>query len=156
LGDVTAAAPAIQGVRLSALKQYRDELGGVFHMLRADSPLFEGFGEVYFSLVAPRAVKAWKRHQRMVQNFAVPVGAIRLVLFDDRNDSATRGVLQELEVGEDRYVLVRIPPLVWYGFQGLGPNASLIANCATIPHDPAEVDRLSPEDPAIPYSWSVG
>ena len=43
--------------------------------------------------------------------------------------------------------------MVWYGFQGLATGDSLIANCASLPHDPAEVDRLPEQAATIPYVW---
>jgi len=32
---------------------------------------------------------------------------------------------------------------------------SLVANCATIPHDPGEIDRLDPLSSTIPYDWAL-
>ena len=49
----------IEGVRITPLRQIPDERGTVMHMLRADAPHFEGFGEIYFSWVYPGAIKAW-------------------------------------------------------------------------------------------------
>src|SRR5687767_13047437 len=107
----------IAGVEIHPLRVIADQRGAVMHMLRGDAPHFSGFGEVYFSEVAPRAVKAWKRHQRATQRFAVPVGRMRLVIFDDRAQSATAGTLDVLEIGRpDAYNLVIVPPLLWYGF----------------------------------------
>jgi len=31
----------------------------------------------------------------------------------------------------------------------------VLANCATHPHDPAEMLRLDPHSPEIPYDWSL-
>jgi len=124
-------------------------------MLRADDPHFERFGEIYFSVVYPGVVKGWHLHDRMTLNYAVVTGAIKLVLYDDRADSATRGEIQELFVGESNYVLVRVPPRVWNGFKGIGVTPTIVANCATIPHDPGEITRLDPNDPRIPYDWSL-
>lgn len=123
------------------------------HMMRADSPHFEIFGEVYFSFVKQGIVKAWKRHRQMTQNFAVPVGRIKLVVFDDRADSPTRGVVNELITGADEYCLIRIPAQLWYGFKGLGDDESMMANCATLPHDPLEVDLVEPESFWFSYRW---
>ena len=81
----------IEGVRVVPLKQIPDERGKVMHMLRADDPHFERFGEIYFSTVYAGVVKGWHLHERMTINYAVPVGAIKLVLFDDREGSPTRG-----------------------------------------------------------------
>ena len=143
----------VEGVIVQQLKQIEDERGKVMHMLRADSPFFMGFGEIYFSIINPGAVKAWKRHLKVTQHLAVPVGKIRLVIFDYRKDSPSCGTIDVLETGEDNYCLVKIPPLIWYGFKGMSLGKTLIANCTDMPHDPDEVERLSPSDRQIPYNW---
>jgi len=145
----------IDGVRVAPLRQIPDERGKVMHMLRADDPHFEKFGEIYFSTVYAGVVKGWHLHERMTINYAVPFGSIKLVLFDDRDGSPTRGQLQELFVGESNYALVTVPPHIWNGFKGIGHPYSIVANCATIPHDPAEITRLDPFSPKIPYDWDV-
>lgn len=144
----------IEGVVIQRLKEIKDERGKVMHMLRADSPLFTRFGEIYFSSVNPGTVKAWKRHMEMTQHFAVPVGSIRLVLYDTRKGSPTDGDLEVLDIGEDNYSLVRIPPLVWYGFKGTSTLSALIANCTDITHDPEEVEHMGRTDGRIPYDWN--
>ncbi len=144
----------IDGVKVIPLRQIPDERGAVLHMLRSDDPHFESFGEIYFSLVLPGVVKAWRRHREMVLFYAVPVGSVRLVLYDDRPGSQSLGRVDELLLGEQHYALVRIPALVWSGFKGLGSHAALVANCATIPHRADEVERRDPTDAQIPYDWS--
>ncbi|MCX5782688.1 MAG: dTDP-4-dehydrorhamnose 3,5-epimerase family protein [Elusimicrobia bacterium] len=143
----------IEGVIIEPLKQIVDDRGKVMHMLRADSPSFSKFGEIYFSQVNTGVVKAWKKHKIMTQHFAVPVGEIVLVIFDDRANSKTRGVVQKINTGEDNYCLVRIPPMVWYGFKGISKTPALIANCSDIPHDPSETIKADIADKNIPFSW---
>jgi dTDP-4-dehydrorhamnose 3,5-epimerase len=145
----------IQGVRVIPLRQIPDERGKILHMLRATDPHFEGFGEIYFSVVYPGAIKGWHLHDRMTLNYAVVSGAIKLVLYDDRPDSPTRGEIQELFPGEAQYVLVTIPPGVWNGFKGLGTVPAIVANCATHPHDSEEIHRRDPMNSTIPYDWSL-
>jgi dTDP-4-dehydrorhamnose 3,5-epimerase len=145
----------IEGVAVHPLRRIPDERGTVMHMLRADAPHFERFGEIYFSTVYPGVIKGWHLHRRMTLNYAVVSGRIKLVLYDDRDDSPTRSELMELFVGEDHYVLVTVPPLVWNGFKGVGTAPAIVANCATLPHDPAEIERLDPFSPRIPYRWDV-
>lgn len=145
----------IDGIIVQTLKQIIDERGKVMHMLRNDSPLFTDFGEIYFSIVNPGIVKAWKKHYKMTQNFAVPYGEIRIVFYDDRESSITKGEIEVIEIGEDNYSLVKIPPLIWYGFQGISSNPALIANCTDLPHDPDDVERIPSSDKTIPYSWKV-
>lgn len=124
-------------------------------MLRRDWDVFEGFGEIYFSCVFPGKIKAWHIHKRMTLNYAVPLGEIRFVLYDDRPDSPTRGEVQEMVLGPDNYRLVTVPPMIWNGFKGLGSETSIVANCATIPHDPDEIVRRDPMDSTIPYDWTA-
>lgn len=145
----------IDGVIITPLRRIADERGAVMHMLRRDSPVFQQFGEIYFSTVRPGAVKGWHIHSRMILNYAVPVGTIRFVLYDDRDSSPTRGEVQEIIMGEDNYCLVTVPPGLWSAFAAIGEQTAMVANCASIPHDPAETDRRDPFDRSIPYDWSA-
>ena len=145
----------IDGVIITPLSQFLDERGKVMHMLRCDSEVFQQFGEIYFSCVYPGAIKGWHIHKRMTLNYAVPHGNIKFVLYDDREDSPTRGELQEIFLGSDNYLLITVPPLVWNGFKGIGQEMAIVANCASIPHDPEEIERLDPFDKLIPYDWGI-
>ncbi|MFP3257394.1 MAG: dTDP-4-dehydrorhamnose 3,5-epimerase family protein [Candidatus Nanopusillus acidilobi] len=145
----------IEGVKITPLKIIPDERGAIFHMLRSDDPIFEKFGEIYFSKVYPGVVKGWHLHKKMTLNYAVPVGMIKLVLYDDRNNSSTKGEIMELFIGVENYVLVTIPPNVWNGFKGIGTEPAIVANCATLPHDPNEIIRLDPINNNIPYDWGL-
>lgn len=143
----------ISGVIIQPLRQIEDERGKVMHMLRKDSDLFLGFGEVYFSLIHQGKVKAWKKHLKMTQHFAVPVGKVRIVIYDERKDSPTYKQIQEVELGEGNYSLIRIPPFLWYGILGIAPGSSLVANCANLTHDPQEAENLDSSSEMIPYFW---
>lgn len=121
--------------------------GDVLHALKQQDQGFAGFGEAYFSFVAPGAVKAWKIHKRMTMNVVVPVGSVRFV-FHLQGANAYRVE----DIGIDRYARITVPPGIWFGFQGLGESQNLILNIADITHDPAEVDRLPISE--INYSWS--
>jgi dTDP-4-dehydrorhamnose 3,5-epimerase len=145
----------IEGVKITPLKIIPDERGAIFHMLRSDDPIFEKFGEIYFSKVYPGVVKGWHLHKKMILNYAVPVGMIKLVLYDDRNNSSTKGEIMEIFIGVENYVLVTIPPNVWNGFKGIGTEPAIVANCATLPYDPNEIIRLDPINNNIPYDWGL-
>lgn len=145
----------IEGVQVRPLKQIPDERGKVMHMLRCDAPWFEKFGEIYFSVVYPGVIKGWHMHRRMTLNYAVVSGMIKLVLYDDREGSPTRGELAEIFTGEDNYALITIPPGLWNGLKGMGAKPAIVANCATEPHDPEEIIRLDPFSKEIPYNWEV-
>lgn len=144
---------AIHDVEIHPLRQLPDERGKIMHMLRSDDPWFTGFGEIYFSVIYPGIVKGWHLHQKMTLNYAVVSGTIKLVLYDGRKESPTYGELMELFIGDSNYQLVQVPPGVWNGFKGVGILPAIVANCATIPHDSEEIQRMDPHCSFIPYDW---
>ncbi|WP_040913373.1 cupin domain-containing protein [Leptospira kmetyi] len=145
----------LEGVIATPLKEIFDPKGSVLHMIRADDPEYKGFGECYFSEVNPGAIKAWKLHTKQTQNFTVPSGRIKLVLFDNREHSSTKGRVQEILLGRPgHYQRVKIPPKIWYGFTCVSDEKALIANFTDIPHDPNESQRLPETDPLVPFTWS--
>ena len=145
----------IEGVRVFPLRRIQDERGVVMHMLRVDDPHFESFGEIYFSIVYPEVIKGWHVHARMTLNYAVVDGNIKLVLFDQRPASKTKGELQEIVFGQINYCLVRVPPGVVNGFTAVGGARAIVANCADLPHDSSEITRIDPFTGAIPYDWKL-
>ena len=151
MGDIVTTFPLIEGVQITPLKQICDQRGAVMHMLRGAQ--LSCIQEVYCSLVKSRAIKAWKRHHRMIQHYAVPVGKINLVLFDDRPNSSTHNMIQEIMTGVDCYGLIEIPSMIWYGFMGLDDGDSLIINGASLEHDPDEIDHLDQNTRQVPYMW---
>ena len=146
---------AIYGVIIKSLIKIPDERGCIYHMLRNDDAIFERFGEIYFSLVYPGVVKGWHLHKKMTLNYAVVTGMVKLVLFDDRKNSFTKGNLMEIFTGDENYLLIKIPTGIWNGFKGIGIKPAIVANCATLPHDPGEIVRLDPFSKQIPYDWSL-
>ena len=145
----------IDGVHITPLKQFVDERGSVMHMMRNDDPLFEQFGEIYFSCVHPGAIKAWHLHSEMTLNYACVSGIIKMVLFDGRKGSATQNELMEIYLGEKNYSRVKVPPGVWNGFKGTGTATAIVANCATHPHSKDEISRVDPFENDIPYDWAL-
>jgi len=145
----------IKGVEIKQLRKIPDERGTIMHMLRCDDELFEKFGEIYFSKVYPDVVKGWHIHSEMTLNYAVITGMIKLVLYDEREGSETKGQIQEIFLGEDNYSLVKIPPNIWNGFKGIGNKTAIVANCTTIPHRQDEISRIDPFSNHIPYDWNL-
>ncbi len=145
---------SIQGVQVVPLRRIPDERGTIYHMLRRTDPHFIEFGEIYFTSIYRDVIKGWHRHADMTLNYACVWGRIKLVLYDGREGSPTARMLTEHFLGPDDYSLLVIPPMVWTGFKGMA-EVSLVANCATHPHDPSRTERLDPHSPGIPYDWSV-
>ncbi len=124
--------------------------GNVMHVMREFDAGYTNFGEAYFSEVNSNAIKAWKRHKEMTLNLVVPVGRIRFILFDDREES--NGIFQEVVISKENYCRLTVPPMIWMGFQGLSIGSSMLLNIADIKHNPTEVDRKKTEE--IKFNWS--
>lgn len=145
----------IENVQIVPLKRIPDERGTILHMLKSTDPHFLQFGEIYFTTIYQGVIKGWHRHREMTLNYACIEGRIKLVLFDDRPQSPTKGELMEVFLGSDHYALVIIPPQIWTGFKGMTAPYSIVANCCTHPHDPSRSERMDPFDKSIPYDWDV-
>ena len=121
--------------------------GDVLHAMRKDSPGYNGYGEAYFSIIEPSAIKAWKKHSDMTLNLVVPLGMVRFVFTDGDGDFFIK------EIGEQNFARLTVPPGIWFGFTGLGSGESLILNISNILHDPDEVERRERHE--IPFDWSI-
>ncbi len=128
----------INDVQLTPLRIIRGELGDVYHALTVSASGFSGFGEAYFSSVKQGKIKGWKKHTRMTSNFVVPVGAVRVLIFDDRPYSSTKEAVLEVVLSPDNYARLTVPPGVWFAIQGIAEDLNLLLNIASIPHEPSE------------------
>ena len=144
----------IHNVKIVPLKQINDERGKIMHMLKATDDHFTKFGEIYFSCAWPGTIKAWHIHKKMTLNYVAAFGKIKLVLYDDRQNSKTNGKIQEIFLSNDDHFLVIIPPMIWNGFTSADDNIAVLANCSDIPHDKSENLRMDFNDPKFPYNWS--
>lgn len=143
----------IHDVKITPLKIISDKRGKVMHMLREDSEVFQKFGEIYFSTIFKNIIKAWHLHQEATLNYVCIKGKVKLVLFDDREKSSSKGEYQEIIISPSNYSLITIPPNVWNGFKNLDKDESIIANCLTIPHNEQEMVRKDPFDKSFNYNW---
>jgi len=146
----------IEGVKIKQLKAIPDERGRLMEILRCDDEIFEKFGQVYLTTAYPGVTKAWHHHANQRDNFAVVKGMMKVVLYDPREDSPTRGEVNEFFLGEHNHLLLSIPPRVVHGFKCIGESEALVINVPTEPYDPANPDefRIPPDDESIPYDWS--
>jgi len=145
----------VKGAKVIPLRRIPDERGTVLHMLKRTDPHFLNFGEIYFSTVYPGVVKGWHKHKEMTLNYACVFGRVKLVLYDDRASSTSRGSIMEVFLGTDNYSLAIVPPEVWNGFKGMSDPYAIVANCCTHVHDPRRSTRLDPTSNAIPYDWDI-
>ena len=145
---------SIEGLSLFPLKQITDERGAVYHFLKSTSPSFKGFGEAYYSRINESVVKGWKLHKSISQNFCVPYGKVRIVIYDDRLDSSTNGTVLEIILDDsENYNLLSMVPGLWYSFKCESSGYALLANIIDMTHTPDESMNLPLGTLSIPYEW---
>ena len=125
--------------------------GDVLHILMHTDSVYSSFGEAYFSSIHGGAIKAWKRHTRMVMNLVVPIGMVRFVFYLE-NQQLGRN-FRVVDIGRDNYARITVPPGIWFGFQGFEKPHNLVLNLSSLIHDTAEVERKSVNE--IKYDWNL-
>jgi dTDP-4-dehydrorhamnose 3,5-epimerase len=146
----------IDGVHVKQLKVIADERGYLMEMMRSDDPFFQRFGQSYVSVAYPGVVKGWHYHKVQTDHFVIVKGMMKVVLYDSRDGSPTKGVLNEFFMGERNPILVTIPPGVVHGMKGIGTEPAMLVNVPTemYRYDQPDEFRIDPHSKDIPYDWS--
>ena len=146
----------IEGVQVKRLKVIPDERGRLMEILRSDEPIFKKFGQLYMTTAYPGVVKGWHYHKVQWDHFVIVSGMMKVVLYDMRDGSSTKGEVNEFFMGEKNPVLLRIPPGVAHGMKGMEPTGGMLINTPSHPYHYTEPDefRIHPHDNDIPYDWS--
>lgn len=147
----------IQDVIIKPLKGHADERGCLTEILRSDESIFEKFGQIYVSMNYPGVIRAWHYHKKQDDFWAVVKGMIKAVLYDGREGSPTFGEVQEVFLGEQHPVLLKIPVGVMHGYKTIGVEPSLLVNLPTEPYKASDADeyRLPYDTDEIPYDWEI-
>ena len=145
----------IDGVITKQLRLIPDERGRLMEILRNDDEFFTRFGQVYMTTTYPHVVKAWHYHRKQDDHIVCVKGMLKLVLYDDRDDSPTKGEVNEFFIGDYKPMLVKVPKMVYHGWKCISDEEALVVNIPTETYDRNEPDeyRLDPHKNDIPYSW---
>jgi dTDP-4-dehydrorhamnose 3,5-epimerase len=136
----------LNDIIITPLNRNPTEGGDVLHGMKSIDPGYNGFAEAYFSWIDKYCIKAWKKHNKMTMNLIVPVGMVRFVFFHELSNK-----FSTVDIGDDRYARITVPPGFWFGFKGLTLSKNLVLNISNVLHDPIEADRLDID--IIKYDW---
>src|SRR5262247_3301510 len=147
----------IKGVHVKQLNWIPDERGRLMEILRTDEELFTKFGQAYVTTAYPGVVKGWHYHKIQIDHFVGVKGMFKVVLFDDRPGSPTRGEIDEFFLGAHNPMLLQIPTHVLHGFKAIGTEEAIMLNLPTEPYryDAPDEYRRDPRDPGVPYDWAL-
>ncbi len=154
--DGWVTSKRIEGVQVKELKRISDERGWLMEMLRSDDEMFSKFGQAYLTCAYPGVVKAWHYHRSQTDFFVCVQGMAKVVLYDPREESPTRGYINEFFLGDLNPLLVRIPPLVYHGFKGIGIGPTVMLNMPSevYNHEAPDEHRVLPHGGPVPYDWT--
>jgi len=147
----------IDGLKVKKLRAIPDERGRLMEVLRSDdAEFFKKFGQTYITTAYPGAIKAWHYHKKQTDNLACIDGMMKVVLYDNRDGSPTKGVLNEFFAGIHNPILVQVPPLVIHGFKCVSEHEAIVINIPTevYNYDVPDEFRIPPDSPEIPYNWA--
>lgn len=147
----------IQGVQIKTLNKYSDDRGYVMEILRSDEEIFTKFGQCYLSTCNPGKIKGWHYHRRHVDNFVIVEGNARVVLYDIRKNSPTKGEINEFVLGEENPILLQIPTFVYHAVQCLGNEPSYLVSIPSEPYNNANPDeeKVPWDSEVVPYKWRL-
>ena len=137
-------------IKLTSLSKKNLSNGNLYKFIDKNNENFRKFGEVYFSFIKQKSIKAWKLHKKATMNIVVPIGKVRFILFENKDNKFYD--FKEIKIGQSNYKLLTIKPNTWYGFQGLSKNLNLIVNLTNLVHDDNEMIRK--KITYFPYDWS--
>ena len=145
----------IEGVKTKNLRVIPDERGWLMEILRCDDDLFVKFGQVYITTAYPGVVKAWHMHKVQTDNFTCISGMMKVALYDPRKDSPTYKEINEFFIGEQKPMLITVPPLVYHGFKAIGTKIAYFLSVPSEAYNYKKPDeyRLPPDTDKIPYDW---
>ena len=110
---------------------------------------------VYQVTIRPGQVKGFVLHRTYKDRLFFSLGTVKIVLYDDREGSPTRGMLNELYFSEQSRGNLMIPSNVWHAVKNVGDKDALFVNCPTKPYNHEDPDKwaLPKENDVVPNTF---
>jgi dTDP-4-dehydrorhamnose 3,5-epimerase len=149
----------IDGVVMRRADVIGDDRGVIIEVLNTADPYWDaGVPYLYMGTCRPGKAKGWGIHDEHTDRYVVVSGEMLLVLYDDRDGSPTKGVVQESYLTREGYHQITIPAGVWHAHMNLGTDELVFLNGPTKPFRHASPDkrRLPLDNDFIPYTFRTG
>jgi len=153
----------IDGVKIKELKVWKDkpdleqnvEPGVFMEVLRDDDAMLKKFGQSNFTIANSGTIKAFHWHKYQDDLWFLASGRAAIVLYDQRENSKTKGKTETIYGGTDDYKLVLIPVGVVHGYKVLSDDPCLLFYHVTKAYNPKSPDEehIDPFDKEINFDW---
>jgi len=109
----------------------------------------------YMFTIRPGHIKGWGMHLEHEDRYFIVSGAMEVVMYDEREDSPTSGLVATVVLSEHHRRLMNVPTGVWHANRNIGDKDVLVVNFPTQPYDHERPDkyRLPLDTDRIPYDW---
>lgn len=146
----------IEGVVIRHVKHVPKGNGSLVELYRRDWAV-DGLpvDQVFQVTLVPGGISAWHAHQFTTDRLFVSHGLVRVVLYDARDGSSTRGVLNEFKLGTLQPALLVVPPKVWHGVQNIASECATVVNLVDRAYEYEDPDhwRVPEDSPDVPFAW---
>lgn len=147
----------IDGVQVKEVKNVLGGGGGTLtEVFRRDWGLDDGVvDQIFQSSIEPGQISGWHMHQRTTDRIFVNLGHLKIVLYDARSESPSRGTINTFAFGDGRRALVIVPPGVWHAVHNVGRKEAALLNLVNRAYSYEDPDhwRLPLDTEKIPYSF---
>lgn len=148
--------PLIHGVVIRPAVTQTDDRGTLCEILNPSWGVHPApLTYVYQFTIRPGKVKGWHVHHLHDDRIFISQGTLRVVLYDDRPDSPTYRMVNEIYRTEHHRTVMVIPAYVYHAHQNVGTTDALLISMPTRLYDHADPDvyRLPVENDYIPYRF---
>lgn len=148
------------------LKKFVDERGFFAEVGREDWKDFFGdkwAKQVNLTYSYPGMIRGWHHHSRgQIDNFVCLKGSLKVVVFDSREGSKTKGELNEFVLSSEKLQILRVPGNCWHATRAVGDTPALSIYLVSNMYDykkPDEQKRVWNSNKIIdpktgkPYDW---
>ncbi|MCX6343900.1 MAG: dTDP-4-dehydrorhamnose 3,5-epimerase family protein, partial [Armatimonadetes bacterium] len=132
----------IDGIEVKQLKRHADERGYLMEMYRTDWDIYGKFAQAYVSMSYPDVIRAWHYHKKQDDIWVVVKGMVKAVVYDCRQDSPTKGEVNEFFLGDNNPIMLKIPADTMHGYKTIGTEPSLLINFPSELYNPKEPDEF--------------
>jgi dTDP-4-dehydrorhamnose 3,5-epimerase len=149
-------APPIEGLLFHEIRNVVTERSIVRELYRKDWRLHDREIRHMISVTCwPQQIMGWHKHLLQTDHVFVVHGTFKAVLYDDRDDSRTRGTVHVMQLSDMRPGVLLIPPGIWHAFRNLTPDVGILINYfdREYQYDDPDEYKLPPDTPEIPYTF---
>lgn len=145
-----------EGVKIRAIPTQVDERGFVveaYDMRWNFHPEPLVFSHVF--AIRPGMAKGWGMHKKHDDRYFILFGDMEMLLYDDRENSTTKGMVSKFYLTEYDRSLLTFPACVWHASRNVGQKDVVVIDFPTIPYNHADPDkyRLPLNNDKIPHKF---